>query len=326
MLSAKKSIRILATTNTLSKQLCAPNKRKERSMAAVLALVGSARRWGNSELLAREALLGAAEAGANTALIRLTDLHIEPCDGCLRCALLEKPCRLDDDMAWLLEQVRAADGLILAAPTYFLGPAAIVKLILDRLLMMTPYYLSDAPRQATRPGATIGVMGRLDWRGVTRPFLNAVVLGLGFHLAGSLLAVAPGPGEALLNDELLAQVHALGRRLGGAPLDEQNPPPLANTCPVCYSDFFVFAGDHVICPVCGTEARVSQGDAGWQLTFTASETHRWTLTGLHAHVEDWIRPTAPRFLGHREEIRRRRERYKDMTERWIEPAREKHPA
>jgi len=54
----------------------------------VLGLIGSARRWGNSEVLVREALLGAQKTGASTEMLRLTDLHIEPCTGCMRCAVI----------------------------------------------------------------------------------------------------------------------------------------------------------------------------------------------------------------------------------------------
>lgn len=53
-------------------------------MTTILAIIGSARPWGNCEILAREALAGARDAGANTlALVRLTDLHVEQCTGCM---------------------------------------------------------------------------------------------------------------------------------------------------------------------------------------------------------------------------------------------------
>ena len=102
-----------------------------------VGIVGSARVLGNSDLQARQALLGAQAEGATDELLRLTSLHIEPCTGCMRCVLGRRPCAIDDDMAWLIHTIQAANALVLVAPTYFLGPAAVLKLVLDRLLMVT---------------------------------------------------------------------------------------------------------------------------------------------------------------------------------------------
>ena len=48
-------------------------------MTNILGIVGSARPWGNSELLVRQALRGAAAEGAVAQMVRLTSLHIDPC-------------------------------------------------------------------------------------------------------------------------------------------------------------------------------------------------------------------------------------------------------
>ena len=51
----------------------------------VLGLLASHRRMGNSEVLIRVALKAAEREGAETELIRLTDLEIRPCKGCMAC-------------------------------------------------------------------------------------------------------------------------------------------------------------------------------------------------------------------------------------------------
>ena len=61
-------------------------------MVGVLGLVGSARPWGNSDLLVRQALQGAQAEGAAVHMVRLTGLHLESCTGCLRCVIGGKPC------------------------------------------------------------------------------------------------------------------------------------------------------------------------------------------------------------------------------------------
>ena len=52
----------------------------------VLAIVAG-RHNGNSEILAKEALLACQEAGAECKLINLFDYHIEMCTGCESCTM-----------------------------------------------------------------------------------------------------------------------------------------------------------------------------------------------------------------------------------------------
>ena len=51
----------------------------------VLGLVSSPRKGGNGQTLVENILAGAAEAGAETELIRLTDVEIKPCLDCGFC-------------------------------------------------------------------------------------------------------------------------------------------------------------------------------------------------------------------------------------------------
>jgi len=286
-------------------------------MSNILGLVGSARPWGNSELLVRQALHGARAEGATVQMIRLTTLHLKPCTGCLRCAIGGQPCPLDDDMAWLVETIQAADGLVLAAPTYFLGPAAVVKLVLDRLLMVTGRV--DRPLPPPRPAITIATAGLEGWRGVTLPLFNALVSALGFRPIDSLTAVAPGPGEVLLDQALLERVLAAGRRLGRGELDPSPPPP--GVCPICRGEAFMLRGDQAVCPICGRQATVLCEGEGVQLRFdpVTGSSHRWTPEGLRAHMIDWVQATGPRFLARRAEIKERRQPFRETEIEWLCP-------
>jgi multimeric flavodoxin WrbA len=40
------------------------------------------RRMSNTEILVKEALMGAEQAGAEVELVRLHDLYLKPCTGC----------------------------------------------------------------------------------------------------------------------------------------------------------------------------------------------------------------------------------------------------
>jgi len=286
-------------------------------MAGILGLVGSARPWGNSDLLVRQALRGAQAEGAAVQMVRLTDLHLESCTGCMRCVISGKPCPVDDDMAWLAEVLQAADGLVLAAPTYFLGPAAVLKLVLDRLLMVIGSVEQVLP--PPRPAVTIATAGLRDWRGVTLPYLNALVAACGYRPVESPIALAPGPGEVLLDEDLMAQVLAAGYRLGRGELEPAPVPP--NVCPICRCDSFVLDGDRATCPICGQEAALEQAQDGMSLRFlsVADTPHRWTPEGLKAHMTEWVIATGPRFRAVRREIQERRKSYRNMDVDWLCP-------
>jgi multimeric flavodoxin WrbA len=286
-------------------------------MSSILGIIGSARLWGNSELLVRQVLIGAQREGATTSLLRLTALRVEPCTGCLRCVIGGKPCPLDDDMSWLIDTIQAADGIVLAAPTYFLGPAAVVKLVLDRLLMVTGQLEQDLP--APRPAITIATAGLEGWRGMTLPYLNALVGAFGYQPIESLTAIAPGPGEVLLDTALMERVQSAGRRLGLGELAP--PPPAANTCPTCHSDTFAIRGDHAVCPICGRVASLQPGERGIELSFEAEAgtEQRWTPEALRHHMVDWVAATGPRFLALRHEIKDRRRAFRRMEAEWLCP-------
>ena len=52
----------------------------------VLGIVGSPRKGGNTEILVREALTAAKEAGAETEIVLAADKNITGCDGCSSCS------------------------------------------------------------------------------------------------------------------------------------------------------------------------------------------------------------------------------------------------
>ncbi|MCL6638740.1 MAG: flavodoxin family protein [Firmicutes bacterium] len=96
-----------------------------------LALVCSPRKDGNTEILARRALEGAASAGAATEMIFLRDCRYAPCSACDGCFRTGK-CVVKDDAAEIFARLLAADGVILAAPIFSMGICAQAKMIIDR--------------------------------------------------------------------------------------------------------------------------------------------------------------------------------------------------
>ncbi|VBB07549.1 nadph-dependent fmn reductase [Lucifera butyrica] len=99
----------------------------------IVGVISSSHHNGNSATLAREALKGAAEEGAQVTEIYLPKQRVEFCTGCLKC--LEGKCPFSDDFETLRKLVYEADGIIFSSPTFATAPNAIMKNFIDRLGM-----------------------------------------------------------------------------------------------------------------------------------------------------------------------------------------------
>lgn len=99
----------------------------------ILAISASPRKGGNSDVLCDEFLKGAAESGHEVRKIRLAEKKIAPCLACYGCAETHI-CVRNDDMAEVLEALKAADVIVLASPVYFYSVCAQMKTMIDRCL------------------------------------------------------------------------------------------------------------------------------------------------------------------------------------------------
>ena len=96
-----------------------------------MGIVGSARKEGNTEILVKEALEAARQAGAETELVLVADKDIAPCDGCGAC-VENGICKIKDDMQEIYQKLEQADGVIFGTPVYFANVSAQTKAIMDR--------------------------------------------------------------------------------------------------------------------------------------------------------------------------------------------------
>jgi multimeric flavodoxin WrbA len=97
----------------------------------VIAISGSPRKKGNTELLAEHTMEAIAEEGIDTELVPLAGLNIQPCNACMVCKKEEK-CPIEDDLFPLYLKMKDADGIILASPVYFGSATANMKALMDR--------------------------------------------------------------------------------------------------------------------------------------------------------------------------------------------------
>jgi len=97
----------------------------------VLAISGSPKKGGFTDLLLDESLYGARAAGALTDKIILNDLSFKPCQECFRCDQAGA-CVIPDDMSVIYSKIKEADALIIASPIYFGTITAQLKTMIDR--------------------------------------------------------------------------------------------------------------------------------------------------------------------------------------------------
>jgi len=109
----------------------------------VIAFNGSPRKSWNTATLLEKALAGAASKGAATKLIHLYDLDFKGCRSCFGCKTIGGAsygrCASRDELTPILEEILAADAILLGSPVYFWGMSGEMKSLLERLLF--PFYL-----------------------------------------------------------------------------------------------------------------------------------------------------------------------------------------
>ena len=103
----------------------------------ILAIESSSRPNGLTANMAKAALEGACEAGAETELLALRDYKLECCRQCDETGWgdcrTKGSCVIDDDLAELVGKVRGADGLVFATPVYFGDLSEKAKVFTDRM-------------------------------------------------------------------------------------------------------------------------------------------------------------------------------------------------
>lgn len=280
----------------------------------ILGIIGSHRKLGNTDCLVREALLGAREQGAEVDTVRLTDLNIRPCKGCMVCVFRMEECRIEDDMVALLDRMQEADGIILGAPTYLLGPQGQVKLVMDRMLML-PRRIGE---WGQKKGSTIGVAGHPEWDQLMMPCMNYFMFAINADLVDSMTAYGPGPGQVLLDDEAVHNANRLGRNLAravaGGLRDEDKLSQKPDACPICQTDLLKVAGPKVECPICRVTGAIEPADGRLRVRWDADAQakHRWTPESRVNHMNEWVLATEDMYRSRKKEIAALRARYKDI--------------
>ena len=172
----------------------------------ILALIGSPRKAGNTDILVERLLMGAREKGHKSQKLYLYDYEISCCIDCRFCKTKDYNCAIQDDMQKIYPKMQDADLIIFGTPVYWYGPTAKMKLLIDR---MRPFIASK--RLEGKKAVLIAPCeeGPKACRALLEMFEMSFDY-LGMEFSGKILATAYERGEVAEDKEELKKAYEFG--------------------------------------------------------------------------------------------------------------------
>ncbi|MEK4464791.1 flavodoxin family protein [Paenibacillus sp. FSL R7-0048] len=271
--------------------------------------ISCGRRMSNSEILVKEALMGAEELGAEVELVRLNDLHIKPCTGCNACvvSLLEKcgsgDCVIkNDDYGFIDEKLMECDGLILSSAIYEKSPNGLLKILNDRMGPSHDIaFRMIAKKQREERGITTGkgpdersfktrvasliAVGGSEWDTLALPMLHLFTLPMQINVIDKMLVNWVGlPGAVVFREEELKRARQSGRHVAETLMNPDTEAKYIGEpglCPICHSKLIEIRNHDdnypAICGICGVRGTLEVEDG--KVRFDIAEEDR-----AHSHV------------------------------------------
>jgi len=172
----------------------------------VLGIVGSPNPQGRTNKLVRAALKGAAEAGATTELIQMSDYVVAACKDCLPWICADNlKCTYEDEAFELLSQkILNCGALVLGTPVYWWDTSGLVKYL---ILKMFRVYARSGPLQGL-PALGLAIAGGTG---------NGLVSGLRpvyhFFQIMQMRALEPVPATRFNFNQALTRAGELGDQI-----------------------------------------------------------------------------------------------------------------
>ena len=306
------------------------------------------RKMENCEVLIKEALMGAEETGAEVGFIRMGDLNIKHCTGCMACT--QKlfmggvgKCVRKDDLPFVEKHILECDAIILGAPVFSLAPPGLYKTLADRLgAARCTGFLLKARELAAASGKDLtkgpderffkervggfictGGASSANWLSLGIPSMNLFTFPHGIKIADHMLVSLgrQANGHVALTPDLLSRANALGRNVAqevGKPQKDMawhGDEP--GTCPVCHTNLLtVTARNPVTCAVCGIKGTLAMDGDGITVTFTEEERKR-AFSTIAGHIEhfDELMATMPKVMQmDMKELAEKKKKYKGYRE------------
>ncbi len=252
-------------------------------------------------------------------MIRLLDLDLKPCTGCIACAMgLAKggsgDCVIRDDFPFLNDHLLECDGLIVSAPVFVLGAHGIIKVLADRMGPGRDIYFRTLAKQIrqekgitkgkgpdertfkNRVGGFISVGGAItkNWLSFGLPMMHLMTFPSAIKIVDQMEVMGAGAFmNVVLEPGFIERARRLGKNIAMSmkqPFEEATwRGEERGVCPVCNCNLLtVFDKNPVECPVCGIEGELSLENGKIKVEFSAEEIAmaRGTFAGEKEHIEE----------------------------------------
>lgn len=178
-----------------------------------MAISGSPRKGGNTELLIKSSLEPFREQGWDIREFFLSEKIVRPCIGCESCRFTGS-CIIDnDDMAFLYQELPTCDAIIIGSPVYYSNVTSQLKAVFDRSFALGYLMSLDG-----KIGGAIAV-GRTEGGGqsfvlsvIHNYYLSSGAICVPCEING-LSAMADKHGSILAQPNRLKQARALGENI-----------------------------------------------------------------------------------------------------------------
>ncbi|MBF7095609.1 flavodoxin family protein [Alkalibacter mobilis] len=264
---------------------------------------------GSNDSMCKEALMAAKEMGADVEFVRLLDLDLKYCTGCVTCSISlvtgkGNRCVLKDDFEWLLDKMLDADGIIISSPIFVKGAPGIFQTLRDRFGPRMDRGMNIIATKIAENGggkmpdprilkdkviSYIGIGGS-DW--ATRIACDHTMHALSPMWKIIDNEVFKWSKTIVLDEEKVSRVNQIGKNLFEAAKDIESAQYKGNKgiCPHCHNqNFYLEEGStDAICCTCGIEGKLEIVDGKVAFVFPEVQLQlaHDTLSGKFKHVDD----------------------------------------
>lgn len=300
----------------------------------VLAISGGSLN-GSNDSMAKEALMGAKEQGAEIEFIRLLDADLKPCTGCIACvnSLMQGgngDCVIKDDFNWIKNKILDADGVIFAMPIFEKGTPGSFRTLQDRLcgpagdtgMNFVAGKIAEQtgkggpdPRKMKPKVVSFIAIGGSDWGTRASCDMNLAAMSPMWKVIDDLWI--PWAKSVIIQDEHVKACHKIGVDIAIAAGDMDNAKYVGvpGVCSVCNSrNFYIHTDGVAECEVCGIRGKLESGGVnGMTFTFDKEQLeHSHTgFSGKMKHIDD-IKENEGQLVKDKQtpEYKKRVEKYK----------------
>lgn len=270
------------------------------------------RKMKNTEILVKKALQECADQGHDIEFIRVDELDIRICTGCISCVVGlttgrgKGKCHIQDEFSVLEEAILSSDAIIIGCPTYETSPTGRFKTVCDRLGPShditfiqaaidkglaegkTWDQLPDQRFLKPRIGALISVGGAMtqNWLAFNLPIMYEMTMPMGIDVIDKFEHYGAMAHEHVVGvSEMMERAGRVGRNIHEAlqaTSDEERTRWRGadeGICPVCHCDLLQVSHKkkEVSCPVCGIYGELDIIDGEIEVNFSQEEINRSRL-------------------------------------------------